>query len=126
MAYTPHVWAVMDGSDVEKTSWLNNLETQYDEVVAYLTAFVHTNIYSNVDANAKFYRTSAHPSGRSDSGAGCGVDAEQVDGVSLTTILNACLPAKAVGMVAATIPPGFGEWADAVPPAGNLFIKRIL
>ncbi len=44
MAYTKHSWEEKTGSTGgggDRETWLNNLETQYDEVVTYYTTTYH-------------------------------------------------------------------------------------
>lgn len=74
-----------------------------------MDAFPHDFFLIN-EADARYYRTAAHPSGRSDTGAGCGIDASLLDGYTLAQILAMAVPAYAIGMFGAgTIPDGYHE-----------------
>jgi hypothetical protein len=86
-------------SNADKAAALNRLETQYDEAVSYIDALSHDATYYTKNlADSTFYRTASHPSGRSDTGHGCHIDAASVDGYSLDQLL-----AKAVS-------PGIIAW----------------
>ncbi len=93
----------------QKISFLNNLETVHEESIAYMDAMPH-DIYTIAEADARYYRTPSHPSGRSDTGEGCGIDAAKCDGYTLAQILAAAIPEGAIGMwKAGALPDGFQE-----------------
>ncbi len=92
-----------------KITGLNNLETIHEESITYMDAMPH-DIYTIAEADARYYRTPAHPSGRSDTGEGCLIDAAKVDGYTLSQILAAAIPEGAIGMwKAGALPDGFQE-----------------
>lgn len=111
MAYVPTTWKESGMTSSQKADAMNNLETQYDEAIAYMGAMTHDDrYYTKSEADAKYYRTSSHPSGRSDTGEGCGIDAAKCDGYTLSQILSASIPYQAIGMwVGGSIPNGFAE-----------------
>jgi microcystin-dependent protein len=95
----------------EKVNGLNNLETQYDEGIAYMAAYSHdATYYPKTTANTRYYRTPSHPSGRSDTGHGCGIDADTLDGYTSAEVFSGGVPAGAIGIWAGTeasIPEGW-------------------
>lgn len=93
MAYVPPVFLEHSMTEAQKLTALNALETQYDEGIAYIDAFMHdSDYYTITEMDATFYRSPSHPSGRSDTGHGCGVDAASVDGYTLDEIRQQALP----------------------------------
>jgi microcystin-dependent protein len=45
MVYTKHTWVEYTGTGANKATWMNNMETQYDEVVSYYTTTLHDTSY---------------------------------------------------------------------------------
>jgi hypothetical protein len=107
--YVPTIWSEYEMSEAEKIIALNNLETQADEIATYAASFEHENFYTKAEATARYFRTASHPSGRTDTGAGCGIDAALLDGQTLAQILQKIMPLKAIGMFAGATPARFME-----------------
>jgi hypothetical protein len=107
MAYTKHSWrekAGTTGAGGDRETWLNNLETQYDEVVSYYTTTLHdASYYTEAEAASMFFAPTYD-------GAGSGFVAETLDGYTAAGILGAQV---AVGTIAiwgssqASIPAGW-------------------
>lgn len=111
--YVPAVWIEHGHTSTEKRDRLNHLETQHAEMVYYTENLAH-NIYTKAEADARYYRTAAHPSGRSDTGAGCGIDADLLHGLSLADVLELGIPAGMIGMWGAgDLPSGWIECTGA-------------
>lgn len=107
MVYTKHSWrekAGTTGGGGQRVTWLNNLETQYDEVVSYYTTTLHdTSYYTEAEAAALFFAPTYD-------GAGSGFVAETLDGYSAATILGAQVATGTVAIWAgsqASIPSGW-------------------
>lgn len=109
MAYQATEWSEQGMSTQDKVDALNNLETIYDEAIAYMLAMPH-DIYTIEEADARYYRTPLHPLGRSDTGEGCGVDAATIDGYTLEQILATAIPSGGIAMwKTGSLPMGFVE-----------------
>lgn len=107
MVYTKHSWrekAGTTGGGGQRETWLNNLETQYDEVVSYYTTTLHdTSYYTEAEAAAMFFAPTYD-------GAGSGFVAETLDGYTAATILGAQVATGTVviwGSSEASIPSGW-------------------
>ena len=115
MAYTKHTWVEYTGTGANKATWLNNLETQYDEVVSYYTTTLHdTSYYTEAEAAAMFFAPTYD-------GTGSGFVAETLDGYSAATILGAQVATGTVviwGSSTASIPSGWHlcDGRDAATP----------
>ncbi len=119
MVYAPTAWKEKNMTTQQKVDGLNNIECIYDESITYMNALAH-DIHTKVEADARFYKTPSHPSGRSDTGEGCGIDAAKLDGMTLAEILAAALPAGSIGMWGAgALPTGFHE-CDGLNSTPNL------
>jgi hypothetical protein len=93
MAYVAPVFLEHSMSEDQKLTALNALETQYDEGIAYIDAYMHdARYYTETEMDAANYKGPDHPDGRSDTGHGCGVNAATVDGYSLAAIRAQALP----------------------------------
>jgi microcystin-dependent protein len=105
MAYTKHTWYELTGTGAQKATWMNNMETQYDEVVSYYTTTLHdASYYTETECvTIPFYNPGQD-------GAGSGFVAETLDGYTATTIINSQVPAGTVTIWAnsqASIPAGW-------------------
>jgi microcystin-dependent protein len=104
MAYTKHAWVEYTGTGAQKATWLNNMETQYDEVVSYYTTTLHdSSYYTESEAAALFFAPTYD-------GAGSGFVAETLDGYTAAQIIGAQVPAGTVTIWAnsqASIPAGW-------------------
>ena len=109
MSHTITSWLEYGMSTSQKVDALNNAEKVYDDAGAYLLAMAHA-IWTKAEANSRFYKTPSHPDGRSDTGAGSGINAQFLDGKSLADIIAGGLPRGAIGMYGlGTIPPQLQE-----------------
>ena len=117
MAYVPPVFLEHSMSEAQKLTALNTLETQYDEAVDYIDAMMHdSSYYTETEMDATYYRSPDHPSGRSDTGHGSGVDAAMVDGFTLSALRAQALPPGCITFwtsSAASIPAGWELYAAA-------------
>jgi hypothetical protein len=88
----------------EKLAGLTNCETTYDSVVTYLDSYYHDDrYYLKSEADAKFFGPDNH-------GAGSGLVAETVDGLTAQQIMDAGFPSGGICAWAgseAAIPSGF-------------------
>jgi hypothetical protein len=111
MSYVPTTWSEAGMTTQQKVDGLNHIETQYIEGVAYIDALYHDSMYyTQASADSTFYRTSAHPSGRSDTGHGCGIDAALVDGYTKAQLQALAVPSGCIAVWAltqASIPSGW-------------------
>jgi microcystin-dependent protein len=81
MTYTKHSWEEKAGTGTQKATWMNNLETQYDEMVDYLTITTHTGTYiSKTTSDSTFWTTS-------NDGTGSGAVCYKVDGNTAAQLL---------------------------------------
>jgi|GEM_PF-2481672 len=113
MTYTAPSFVEIGMSTVQKVAALNLLETQSSEAATYMAAMAHS-IYLKAAADARYYKTPDHPSGRSDTGAGCGIDAATLSGYTLAELLASAIPSKMIGMWGAgDIPNGWAECTGA-------------
>jgi len=107
--YQPTLWLEHKMTPEAKVAGLNNLESISPLSLAYMTAMTH-DIYTKAEADARYARTPAHPSGRSDTGEGCGIDADLFHGLTLAQVLAAGILSKMIGMWGAgSIPSGWHE-----------------
>lgn len=107
MVYTKHNWrekAGTTGGGGDRETWLNNLETQYDEVVSYYTSTLHdSSYYTEAECAATFFAPTYD-------GAGSGFVAATLDGYSAATIIASAVAAGTVviwGSSEASIPSGW-------------------
>jgi hypothetical protein len=107
MAYTKHSWEEKTGSTGgggDRETWLNNLETQYDEVVSYCTTTLHdTSYYTQAQCDATFYGTATD-------GTGSGFVAATLDGYTAVQILGSQVQPGTIaiwGASQASIPAGW-------------------
>ncbi|MFA4886177.1 MAG: hypothetical protein WC601_10455 [Desulfotomaculaceae bacterium] len=124
ITYTPTIWLEHSMSAAQKLTALKNLECQAEEATTYMAAFQHIDIYTAAEANARYYRTASHPSGRSDTGAGCGVDAATVDGYTLAQLLALSVPAGLICMYGAGAVPAGYRVADG--SSGEIDLQNML
>jgi len=108
MAYTKHSWREKAGSTGlggDRETWLNNLETQYDEVVSYCTTTLHdTSYYTETQCDATFFYSG-------NDGTGSGFVCETLDGYTAVQIYASQVNAGTVviwGSSEASIPAGWG------------------
>ncbi|MCK9571611.1 hypothetical protein M0R72_21855 [Candidatus Pacearchaeota archaeon] len=100
-------------STVQKVAALNLLEMQSTEAATYMAAMAHS-IYLKAAADARYYKTPDHPSGRSDTGEGCGINAATLSGVTLAELLASAIPSGMIGMWGAgDVPNGWNECTGA-------------
>jgi microcystin-dependent protein len=104
MTYTKHTWYEYTGTGAQKATWMNNMETQYDEVVSYYTTTLHdSSYYTQAEDGATFFAPTTD-------GAGSGFVAETLDGYTALSIINSQVPAGTVTIWAssqASIPAGW-------------------
>jgi microcystin-dependent protein len=104
MAYTKHSWEEKTGTGTNKATWMNNMETQYDEVVSYYTTTLHdASYYTEAQAAALFFAPTYD-------GTGSGFVAETLDGYTAVGIIAAQVAAGTVaiwGSSEASIPAGW-------------------
>jgi hypothetical protein len=107
MAYTKHSWEEKTGSTGvggDRETWLNNLETQYDEVVSYCTTTLHdSEYYTQAECDATFFKASTD-------GTGSGFVAETLDGYTAVQILASQVASGTIviwGASEASIPAGW-------------------
>lgn len=113
MVYVAYSWKEMSLTAIQKRDQLNHMEGQAAEADAYMAALGH-DVWSIAESDSRFYRTPAHPSGRSDTGAGCGIDAAKLDGYTLAQIVAMSVPAYCIGMYGGgQIPDGYAECTGA-------------
>ena len=132
MTHTATAWSEsgMDspGASTVRVAALNNLELTYDDAMYYMNnTFVH-NIYTKTECNTnnKYYRTANHPSGRSDTGVGCGINAAYLSGKTLADIQAGSLPHGAIGMWGLGSIPGVLQecnGANGSPNMQNYFLR---
>ena len=131
MAYTKHSWEEKTGTGTQKATWMNNLETQYDEVVSYYTTTLHdSSYYTETECDATFWSSSTD-------GSGSGFVAETLDGYTAAAIIAAQVAAGTIaiwGSSLASIPSGWHlcDGRDANTPdlrgrfpvvAGSSYVK---
>jgi hypothetical protein len=123
MAYTKHSWrekAGTTGGGGQRETWLNNLETQYDEVVSYCTTTLHdTSYYTQAQCDATFFSASTD-------GTGSGFVAETLDGYTAVQILSSQVASGTIviwGASEASIPAGWSH-CDGTNGTPNL-VNRI-
>jgi microcystin-dependent protein len=105
MAYTKHSWREKTGTGANKATWMNNLETQYDEVVSYYTTTLHdSSYYTETECvTIPFYNPGQD-------GTGSGFVAATLDGYTAATIIGAQVAAGTIviwGASQASIPSGW-------------------
>jgi hypothetical protein len=92
------------GSEADKLSWLNNLETIYDETITYLATFTHLSLYyTKAECDAKYFSSSTD-------GSGTGLVCEKLDGYTSAEIINMGTPPGSVAIWSgdeASIPTGW-------------------
>lgn len=131
MAYTKHSWEEKTGTGTDKAGWMNNLETQYDEVVSYYTTTLHdSSYYTETECDTTFWKSSTD-------GSGSGFVAETLDGYTAAAIIGAQVAAGTIaiwGSSSASIPSGWHlcDGRDANTPdlrgkfpvcAGSSYVK---
>lgn len=107
-SYSAHIWKEHELlTEAQKIDLLNHLETQHEEAMQYMTDRAH-DFYTIAEADARYIRTPLHPSGRSDTGHGCGINAATLDGLTKAQILAGAFPSGAIVMFGSgTIPENF-------------------
>lgn len=108
MVYTKHNWrekAGTTGAGGDRETWLNNLETQYDEVVTYYTTTYHdSSYYTETECiTIPFFNPYQD-------GTGTGFVAETLDGYTAASIIASAVAAGTVviwGSSEASIPSGW-------------------
>ena len=102
--YTKHTWVEKTGTGGDKTTWLNNLETQYDDVVSYYTQTYHDDeYYLEATMGATFFAPTYD-------GTGSGFVAETLDGYTAAQLLTMQVPPNTVAIwysTAVSIPSGW-------------------
>jgi microcystin-dependent protein len=92
MVYTAHSWVEYAGSGTDKAGWLNNMETQYDEIVDYCDTTTHNTLYyTTAECDAKYF-------GPSTDGTGSGFVIEYLDGYSGDELLASGIPKYSIGI----------------------------
>ncbi|MCK9571483.1 hypothetical protein M0R72_21215 [Candidatus Pacearchaeota archaeon] len=113
MTYTAPSFVETGMTTQNKVDALNELETQSSEAATYMAAMSHS-IYLTAAADARYYKTPAHAGGRSDTGAGCGIDAATLSGYTLAQLLASAIPSGMIGMWGAgDVPDGWNECTGA-------------
>jgi microcystin-dependent protein len=119
MAYTKHSWvefAGTTGGGGDRETWLNNMETQYDEMVSYYTATLHDDLYyTQAECDAKYFKQTGD-------GTGSGIVAETLDGYTSAQLIASSVPAGTIAIWAGAqvdIPTGWHlcDGRDANTPA---------
>lgn len=104
MTYTPHTWVEFTGTGANKATWMNNMETQYDEVVSYYTTTLHdASYYTQAEDGATFFAPAYD-------GAGSGFVAATLDGYSAADIIGSAVATGTITIWSgsqATIPAGW-------------------
>jgi microcystin-dependent protein len=101
MTYTKTTWVEYTGTGANKATWMNNMETQYDEVVSYYTTTLHdASYYTEAECAATFFAPTYD-------GAGSGFVAATLDTYSAADIIGA---AVATGTIVI--------WSGAAIPTG--------
>jgi hypothetical protein len=107
MAYTKHSWrekAGTTGALGERVTWMNNCETQYDEVVSYYTTTYHdTQFYKEAEMASTFFAPTYD-------GTGSGFVAETLDGYTAVQIYGSQVAAGTIAIWSASqasIPSGW-------------------
>lgn len=86
MVYTKTTWREYGMSTTDKVNALNNMETQYDEMIAQFNAHNHTSrYYTKSEMDAKYYSAS-------NDGSGSGLVAEYLDGYTAEQIMQGAIP----------------------------------
>lgn len=97
MAYVPTAWVETGMSTDDKVDGLNNLETIYSEAISYIDDITHSsNYYTDAQANAKFFTASTD-------GAGSGLVAATVDGMTAQEIINIGVPSGCIAIWSSTV-----------------------
>jgi microcystin-dependent protein len=93
MAYTKHTWVEYTGTGVQKAGWLNNAETQYDEMVTYLgTTITHSDrYYAKATSDSKYFTTS-------NDGSGSGFITEKLDGYTGVELIAQMVPSGVIAI----------------------------
>lgn len=109
ISYTKNVW-IEDGlSEAQKVTFMNNLETAYDQTIDTVLAHRHDSIYyTKTVAATRFF-------GPSHKGAGSGMNAGKVDGYTADDIISSSIPSGFIVMYASTsyvLPGGWTEYTD--------------
>lgn len=92
MAYTRTLWKEYGMTTQQKVDAFNNMETQYDAMVADLTSHGHTSrYYTRSEMDAKFYHSG-------NDGSGSGLVAETLDGFTAEQILAGAIPSGVIGI----------------------------
>lgn len=104
----------------EKLSALQNAETQYDEMLAYLESLTHGERYYTKAECSKYFSAS-------NDGAGSGLVAERLDGYTYDDIINAGIPSGAIAIWSgseAGIPAGWNlcNGMNGTPDLRGLFV----
>lgn len=122
MVYVKTTWSEFVGTGEEKATWMNNMETQYDEVVSYYTTTLHDDTYyTKEESDAKFFGPARQGS---DSGFVC----ERVDGYTTVDIMGSQVPPGTIVIWGGTgsIPSGWSRFIpldDRYPVvAGNNYV----
>lgn len=118
--YSAHVWLEHETlTEAAKIALLNHAETQHEEAIQYMTDKAH-DFYTIAEADARYARTPTHPSGRSDTGHGCGLDAATVNGYTLAQVLAAAFPTGSMVMFGAGTLPENWEVCDGAGGNPNM------
>jgi hypothetical protein len=93
MGYTPHTWVEYQGTGAQKAGWMNLLETQYDEMVTYLTVTTtHSErYYGEATCDAKYF-------GPTTDGTGSGFVAAMVDGITGDGLIAQMIPTGVIAV----------------------------
>jgi hypothetical protein len=85
--YTKHTWVEYAGTGVQKAGWLNNAETQYDEVAyQYNTIITHSaSYYTKATCDSKYWTSSTD-------GTGSGFVCETLDGYTIAQLSAQMVP----------------------------------
>ncbi len=92
MAYTKSSWSEKNLTEALKIQYLNNLETQYTEMFAYLESLTHaTRYYTEAECTAKYFSAASD-------GTGSDLVAEKLDGYTYNDILDAGIPSGVIAI----------------------------
>lgn len=121
MAYTKTVWTEYGMTTSQKVSALNNMETQYDEMISEFNAHNHLNTYyTKSQMNSKYYHAN-------NDGSGSGFVAETLDGYTAEQIINASVPSGVIAVWygdAGSVPNGWVvcNGSNGTPDLRNRFV----
>jgi len=121
MTYTKTTWEEYGMTTDQKVIALNNLETQYDEIVDWINSHTHIDrYYTKSEMDSKYYKSS-------NDGHGSGFVCETLDGYTATQIIAGAVPSGVICIWngdASSVPAGWAicDGSNGTPDLRDRFV----